>query len=133
MRRLRRLWRRLKSLTATADRLAQIEGLLADTLGRLEPLLAEEQVERELAKPALANPKRLERYGFKGLSQFDADGILREIFHRVGEEHRSFVEFGTGDGIENNTLYLLCQGWRGLWLEGSEELHQLQHRNLDWA
>src|SRR5712691_2173787 len=133
MRRLRELGRRLKSLTSTADQLNRIELLLADTLGRLDPLLAHGQLERELAKPGLENPKRLERYGFKALAQFDADGILHEIFRRVGEEHRSFVEFGTGDGIENNTAYLLCQDWRGLWIEGSEELHQAQHQNFDWA
>lgn len=51
----------------------------------------------------------------------------------MGEEHRSFVEFGTVDGIANNTASLLCQGWRGLWIEASEELHQAQHRNFDWA
>lgn len=133
MSRLQELWRRLKALTATDDRLARIERLLTDTLGRLEPLLAEGQLERELAKPALANPKRLERYGFKGLSQFDTDGILREIFRRIGEAHRTFVEFGTGDGVENNSVYLLCQGWRGLWIEGDEALHQAQQRNFGWA
>ena len=133
MKRLRELGRRLKSLTSTGDRLNQIELLLANTLGRLEPLLAQGQLERELAKAELENPRRLERYGFKALAQFDADGILQEIFRRVGEEHRSFVEFGTGDGIENNTAYLLCQDWRGLWIEGSEELHQAQHQNFDWA
>jgi hypothetical protein len=133
MKRLRELGRRLKSLTSTGDRLNRIEQVLVDTLGRLEPLLAHGQLERELAKPGLEDPKRLERYGFKALSQFDTDGILHEIFRRVGEEHRSFVEFGTGEGLENNTVYLLCQGWRGLWIEGSEELHQAQHRLFDWA
>jgi len=133
MRQLRELWRRLRALTSIGDRLARLENLVGPTLGRIEPLLATERLEQELAKPELENPKRLERFGFKALSQFDADGILREIFRRVGEEHRSFVEFGTGDGTENNTVYWLCQGWRGLWIDGSEALHHAQQRNFDWA
>jgi hypothetical protein len=133
MRRLRELWRRLKALSSTPDRLARMEGVLADSLGQLEPLLAAAQLERELARPNLQDPKRLERYGFKALSQFDTDGILREIFRRVGEVDRSFVEFGTGQGVENNTVYLLCQGWRGVWIEGSETMHHAQRRFFDWA
>ena len=57
-------------------------------------------------------------YGFKVYSQNDEDGILQEIFRRIGLETRVFVEFGVGDGLENNTLYLLLQGWKGLWIEG---------------
>ena len=30
------------------------------------------------------------------------------------------MEFGCGDGAENNTRLLLDQGWRGLWIEGSK-------------
>ena len=33
--------------------------------------------------------------------------------------NRSFVEFGVELGIECNTVKLLVEGWRGLWLEGS--------------
>lgn len=73
-----------------------------------------------LADPALADPRRLERHGRKAYSQHDEDGILAEIFRRIGIHHRSFVEFGCGDGLENNTAYLLAQGWRGLWIDGDE-------------
>ena len=66
------------------------------------------------------DPKRLERYGWKGYSQNDEDGILQEIFRRIGAPNRSFVEFGCGNGLENNTAYLLSQGWRGLWIDGDE-------------
>ncbi|MDB5807785.1 MAG: hypothetical protein JWN73_5107 [Betaproteobacteria bacterium] len=77
-------------------------------------------LETLLAAPALADPKRLERHGWKVYSQNDEDGILAEIFRRIGAPQRSFVEFGCGDGMENNSLYLLSQGWRGLWIDGSE-------------
>jgi len=64
--------------------------------------------------------KRLEPYGFKVYSQCDEDGIIQEIFKRIGEESRTFVEFGVGDGLENNTVKLLLEGWSGLWIEADE-------------
>lgn len=130
---LGKAWRRLSALSTSGDRLARIESQMGATLNRLEPLLARAQLDRELEKIARVDPKRLELHGFRALSQYDADGILAEIFRRIGEEHRSFVEFGTGDGLENNTAYLLGQGWRGLWLEGDETMHQAQLRNYPAA
>ena len=132
-RRFGKVWRRLAALSASGDRLARIESQMNASLGRLEPLLACAQLDRELEKIARVDPRRLELHGFRALSQYDADGIVAEIFRRIGEEHRSFVEFGTGDGLENNTAYLLGQGWRGLWLEGDESMHKAQLRNYPAA
>lgn len=90
---------------------------------RIEALviLEKERYVRELlADPKYANNKRLERHGLKVYSQYDEDGIIQEIFNRIGLQSRRFVEFGAGDGLENNTLKLLLEGWNGLWLEGSE-------------
>ena len=78
-------------------------------------------VETLLAHPSLDDPKRLERFGGKTYSQNEEDGIIAEIFHRIGAPHRTFVEFGCGDGMENNTACLLSQGWRGLWMDGGED------------
>jgi hypothetical protein len=64
--------------------------------------------------------KRLEPAGYKVFSQGDEDGIIAEIFRRIGTTDRRFVEFGCGDGIENNTAYLLFQGWSGLWIDSLE-------------
>ena len=63
--------------------------------------------------------KRLLRYGFKAYSQNDEDGMIQEIFNRIGNVNKNFVEIGVGNGLENNTLYLLVQGWRGLWVEAN--------------
>jgi hypothetical protein len=68
----------------------------------------------------LANPIFLERYGFKVYSQNDEDGIIEEIFNRIGETNRTFVEFGVENGLESNCHYLLHKGWKGLWMEGNE-------------
>lgn len=72
-----------------------------------------------LDTPRSSDPSRLLKFGYRVYSQADEDGILRETFRRVGEGNRTFVELGTGGGLENNTLFLLTQGWNGVWIEGS--------------
>lgn len=67
------------------------------------------------------NPKNLIPFGYKIYSQCDEDGIINEIFNRIGVTNRLFVEFGVGDGLENNTLALLLQNWSGLWIESSKK------------
>jgi hypothetical protein len=53
-------------------------------------------------------------------SQNDEDGIIAEIFRRIGAKSKTFIEIGVGSGLENNTLALLVQGWRGLWIDANE-------------
>ena len=69
---------------------------------------------------ATAPQRSLLRYGCKVYSQNDEDGIIAEIFRRIGTTNRVFIEFGVEAGLENNTLRLLLEGWRGLWIEGSK-------------
>jgi hypothetical protein len=75
--------------------------------------------DEEIAKPRHADPKRLLRYGFKVYSQNDEDGIIQEIFRRIGTAGGTFVEFGVEAGTECNTAKLLVEGWRGLWIEAN--------------
>lgn len=72
-----------------------------------------------LAAPRYDDPRCLTRYGAKTYSQNDEDGIIEEIFRRIGESSRRFVEIGVGDGTENNTLALLLKGWRGTWIDAA--------------
>ena len=74
-----------------------------------------------LAEPRYGAPGRLERHGRKVWSQNDEDGILEEIFRRIGTASRSFVEFGVSDGRECSTLKLLIEGWSGLWMESNPQ------------
>lgn len=62
----------------------------------------------------------LEPYGRKVYSQTDEDGILEEIIFRLNKNQTdlTFVEFGVGGGTENNTLKLLAEGAKGVWIEG---------------
>jgi hypothetical protein len=79
-----------------------------------------------LAEERHRRPKSLVPFGFKVNSQNDEDGIIQEIFRRIGVKHRVVVEFGCGNGVENNTGYLLMQGWSGLWMDGNKkEIHRI--------
>jgi hypothetical protein len=63
------------------------------------------------------DPKRLLKYRGSLNSQGDEDGIIHEIFRRIGTTNRVFVEIGVGDGTENNTAFLASQGWTGYWID----------------
>ncbi len=65
--------------------------------------------------------KNLTRFTYKSFSQFGEDGLITEIFTRIGTTNKYFVEFGVGNGLENNTCLQLVNNWSGLWIEGSSE------------
>ena len=91
------------------------------TIHQLEMLRAAmaEQARREmLASPRYRDePKRLNHHERQSFSQNEEDGIIAEIFRRVGTHDRFFVEIGVGDGTENNTVALLMEGWSGVWVD----------------
>jgi len=76
----------------------------------------------ELALTRLAltrDPRELCLCTTQCFSQGPEDGIIAEIFRRIGASDRFFVEIGAGDGRENTTRLLLTLGWSGIWIEGS--------------
>lgn len=84
------------------------------------------QVQNSLRAELLREGKNpLNRFGQKYFSQNEEDGILLEILKRVdllfGPSKRCFLEFGVGNGLENNSLILLMHGYKGVWV-GNEEL-----------
>ena len=74
-----------------------------------------------LTQKRMSDPKSLEPYGYKVYSQNDEDGIINEIFNRIGTTDKRFIEFGVQNGLESNTHLLLFYGWNGLWIEGASE------------
>lgn len=65
-------------------------------------------------------------------SQGGEDGILAEVFRRLNIKNGFFVEFGAGDGIHlSNTYTLRLNGWRGVYIEASDELFALLTTNID--
>jgi hypothetical protein len=111
-------------------RLIEVENLAATRLDQLTQVGLLRSWHEELEKPRHADPKRLLRYGFKVYSQCDEDGIIQEIFRRIGTTNRVFVEFGVEAGSECNSAKLLVEGWRGLWLDGQQQLIDQIHKNF---
>lgn len=71
----------------------------------------------------IPDKRRLEHFGRKVYSQNDEDGILAEIFLRLGIAASSgmLIEIGASTGLENNTHLQLRHGFRAHWIEGSEQ------------
>jgi hypothetical protein len=96
----------------------------------IESILQFDSLERELRNsPRGSDPVRLLCYAHQVLSQNGEDGMIREIFRRIGVKQKTFVEIGVEDGSECNTAFLLTQGWTGWWLDGNEG-HQRQFESL---
>lgn len=84
------------------------------------------QIQDSLRAKLLQEVKNpLNKFGQKYFSQNDEDGILLEILKRMSllknPRDNSFIEFGVGNGLENNSLILLMHGFKGTWI-GNEEL-----------
>ena len=90
---------------------------LAAHLARVEEATRRAHLDRLLEGPRYADPRGLSRQGYRCFSQNDEDGVIDEIFRRIGTTNRRFVEIGVEGGLENNTLALLTAGWSGLWIE----------------
>lgn len=91
-------------------------------LARSNDLQVDDYIQRHLFQnPRYQAADKLNRYEFQAFSQFGEDGIIKEIFKRIGTTNRYFVEFGVETGVETNTTYLLYQDWKGLWIDGSED------------
>jgi hypothetical protein len=89
-----------------------------NALTTLTSLQAQQFLEwKKFNDPRYSDPKRLLPYFFQVCSQNGEDGIIQEIFRRIGTTNRTFFEAGVGDGIENNTSFLLSLGWSGYWID----------------
>lgn len=98
-----------------------------ENLRHVYQLLTQDRLDRLRNEERYKDPKSLIPYGHKIYSQNDEDGILCEIFRRIGTVSRTFVEIGVGNGLENNTAALLCEGWQGLWIDScSQDVREIR-------
>ena len=104
--------KKLKDTFAVANR-------AATDIARIQQVVLQRELDRLRSRPNCVDPKRLTPFGSKVYCQCDEDGIISEIFRRIGTTNKCFVEFGIGDGLENNTRALLFDGWHGLWIDAS--------------
>jgi hypothetical protein len=103
----------LQQMTIAKD-LQIVQNSLLTRIARMQS----EQVTRAiLSEPKRQDARRLNQYEYKVSSQNGEDGIIAEIFRRIGTTNQTFVEFGASDGSENNTALLVRQGWGGLWMD----------------
>jgi hypothetical protein len=120
--------------------LRQLAELRAEVTDLRRQLEEQGKVQKEALRVQLLStaryhdPRRLSHFEAQVLSQNGEDGVLAEIFARIGTADRRFVECGVGNGLENNTAYLLMKGWRGDWFELDEgsirSIHQTFSRPL---
>lgn len=76
------------------------------------------------ADPSLYAHGDLTPHEFKVFSQNGEDGIIVEIFNRIGVTNRYFVEFGIQSGVEGNCILLAdVFGWSGLFIEADAADH----------
>jgi len=118
------LKRIVASFQKIQDELRQLSSTnkaLLKTQSTVKDLMIEDYLSNHLYNnPKYSDSKKLNQYEFKAYSQGGEDGIIQEIFNRIGTTNQYFVEFGVGVGLENNTAFLLTEGWQGLWIEGSD-------------
>lgn len=86
-----------------------------------QSLIAEATEYRKLREDLLAQQAdNVAAAGYKVYSQNDEDGIIAEIFSRIGDG-QTFMEIGVENGRECNTHLLMLKGWRGCWVEANAE------------
>src|SRR6266446_4066509 len=104
-----------RSLRAVRDDIGSIRAAVRATAASETVRLMHFELARD---PRYADPKRLLAHAHQIFSQNGEDGMIAEICRRIRAPARRFVEIGVGNGLENNTTWLLAQGWRGWWLDG---------------
>jgi hypothetical protein len=95
---------------------------LTNNLETLKSLQIESFYQQLKNSKQYSDVKDLAKSEYQVFSQFGEDGVIQEIFKRIGTTNKFFVEIGTGDGLENNTTNLLANNWKGFWLEGDGKL-----------
>ena len=78
-------------------------------MGSMVKLYSWDLMQKILDQPRYIEEKRLLRFGFKAYSQNEEDGIIKEIFKRIGTTNKTFVEIGVGNGLENITCIFCCK------------------------
>jgi len=96
-------------------------GVIASTIDDINTANIIRIMDFELKRdPRYSDPRRLLGSAAQVCSQNGEDGMIGEIFRRIGTRDCIFAEVGVEDGHENNTAFLLAQGWSGFWFDGDD-------------
>lgn len=122
----------LRQLVLLVDVLSNISDTLTEIrheLSKSPAVLASQQAEQAFSQSQrYQDPKRLLSSAFKIHSQNGEDGMIAEIFRRIGHTSKVFVEIGVGDGRECNSAFLLACGWTGYWIDCKGEMNDALRR-----
>jgi len=78
-------------------------------------------IHREFAFRKINHQNPINKNSFlNGFSENEEDSITIQILNRIGLKKGFFIEFGVGNGLENNTIILLAAGWNGTWFGGQK-------------
>jgi len=83
----------------------------------IEYLFQENFMKNLFNDPKYQDKKRLNKYEYQIYSDCGEDGIIEEIFNRIGTTNKFFVEFGCNNGLTGNTTALLIKKWNGVWID----------------
>lgn len=105
------------AIRALRESMRRIEGELASLKATSLIQLFDLEMPRD---DRFGDRERLLPFHHQVCSQNGEDGIIQEIFRRIGTTNQIFAEVGVGDGCESNTAFLLSQGWTGFWIDGED-------------
>lgn len=81
-----------------------------------------------------AAPASLSGHELRVFSQNGEDGVLAEIFRRIGTTDGGFVEFGVETGREGNCVFLAdVLGWPGLFMEADPDCCHHLRAKYQWS
>ncbi len=120
---------------ATAEGQPSLREALAEIRALRSELLASHAVTRLLAADILFSQQtRDHRHVVQATthaySQNYEDAIIAEIYSRIGEQSRVFVEIGIETGVECNTRALLERGWTGVWIDANPAAIEVAKSNM---
>jgi hypothetical protein len=120
---------------ATPDDHALLREALAEIRALRSELLVSHAVTKLLAADILfaqqpRDLKHIVQATTHAYSQNYEDAIIAEIFSRIGERSRVFVEIGIETGTECNTRALLERGWTGVWIDANTAAIDVARSNM---
>lgn len=103
-------------LTAMAERLDKLERVVTDLKQNVDllPAIVRKLYLNDVELPA---PYDLTAARFSYLSQNDEDGLVLELFKRIGTTNRRFVEIGCGMNGGNSGFLAQECGWSGVMID----------------
>jgi hypothetical protein len=123
------LRRQVSALAGQVEALQVESRHLQESFKKIEAGL--EGLSEELRRRQWLEHKDLRGFEKKVFSQNGEDGIIEEIFRRIGVQSKFFVEFGAENGLEGNCLNLAKnESWAGLYIEADKTKFSSLKKNL---